>query len=233
MLLKYDGELGSFEYNPKMFKLKYVEYQLSLVARKSWYGYGPYVIPKGLLSARYMFSGFKFPSDFKFGEEFDTSRLKSMKGMFKNAKFEKGFSFGKSLNTENCNNFDEMFYGVKFPEGFTFEEPFDFENASSMYGMFAMTEFKNDPNFREDDKNVTRVKADMERMYFCSKIPEDFQIRVMPYEGCKTNGFFEHCILPTRIEWDNKFHTDLILRRLSDIEQFPIKGKEEQPDVKE
>mgnify|MGYP003292702753 CR=1 FL=1 len=121
----YEGELGKFDYDDKMFEFVEIAnngYPYDILHFKDNY-VGPIRVPSGCNSFEGMFENCKIQKGC-FIESIDFTQAKDAVLMFVSAEIPEGFTFPENIDTSNIEHMDAIFEYAKLPKGFELPEGF-------------------------------------------------------------------------------------------------------------
>ena len=191
----YEGRIGSFDYDSRVYWIHENETETNLQFNGSSYYKGPISLPRGLVSCKYLFQGTDLTGCWF--EDFDTSNITDMAGMFNCCKLPEGFTLGDKFDTSKVLYMDGMFdHCRKFPAGFTLGDKFDTSKVLCMDDMFRRCTFNED--FKLGNK------------FYTSRV---FRKRRM----------FNNCVLPDGTQLQQDYNADVILEFLKKWEGKKMK----------
>lgn len=128
-LVHYDGTLGVFDYNPKLWKIKSFDKGRGVLKYIGPVNV-PIDLPKGVNSTAFMFDSIIFEEG-AYLRDFDTSLVENMSYMFCRAELCKGFTLGDKFYTGHVKYMAGMFESTVLNEDFSLGEHFDTSNVLS------------------------------------------------------------------------------------------------------
>lgn len=177
-LVHYSGGIGTFDYNPKLWKVK--EFKggqgvLKYIGPVNC----PIDLPKGVTSTAFMFESIIFEEG-AYLRDFDTSKVKTMAYMFARAELSDGFSLGEKFYTSNIRYMDGMFESTILNDDFSLGSNFDTSKCESFNNW--MNKCRMNRNFSLGDKFVTAAAKQARGMFMdCRfsnlfRFPETFKV---------------------------------------------------------
>ena len=138
----YEGELGTFDYDPDMYKIYYDDYIDRNYIQFDDNYVGPISFPKGCTDAAYMFLHREIKSGCYF-DDFDTTGVEDMSYMFCGATLPDKFTLGNKFDTSSAKYMHHMFSQTTLPNSFTLGDKFNTTNAKRKDHMFEGATFTN------------------------------------------------------------------------------------------
>lgn len=178
VLVHYEGGVGTFDYNPKLWKIKEFEGGRGVLKYIGPVNC-PIDLPKGVTSTAFMFDSIIFEEG-AYLRDFDTSEVTTMAYMFARAELCPGFTLGANFDTSNVKHMAGMFESAVLNDDFSLGDKFDTSKCESFNNW--MTSCRMNKSFSMGDKFVTTAAKQARGMFmdcrFSSlfRFPETFKV---------------------------------------------------------